>query len=409
MQNNQNNFIKILPLLAWVISSFLVLFQVSLQTSTSVMIHDLQKAFSVDVLGVSILASSYFYTYLFLQIPAGIIIDRYGVRLTLTIGFLLAAFSCFLFAKSHLVSWAVASRIILGIAAAPGVVAALYLTARCFPARYFALIAGLMECLGMLGGVLGESAMARLVAAFGWRATFLGCAMIAFLMGVAAWMVVRDPLDLETKARDKRNSWHQLLCVIRLPQAWVNGLVTGLIFAVLASFAGLWCVPYLMSRYHVPLNNAADASALIFLGAAFGAPILGWLSDHFGQRKSLMIIFTALMLLIMLIIFYAPIAFDTIYFYLFLLGVTSGVYVLPFAVMRDITPHHVRGTAMGYTNMMCIIIGAPLLTPMVGWILTQQPDQYQLALILFPVSLLLALLLTFFVRETYCRSIDYSI
>lgn len=398
----QKKFIEILPLLGWLISSLLVLFQVSLQTSTSIMIHDLEKEFSIDVLGVSILASSYFYTYLVLQIPAGLIIDRYGVRVTLTMGLLLAALSCYIFAKSDIVSWAIASRIILGIAAAPGVVAALYLTARCFPARYFALIAGLMECLGMLGGLLGESAMARFVAAFGWRDTFLGCAMIAFVMGLCAWLVIREPLA--TNVPVEKNIWDNLLCVIRLPQAWINGLISGLIFAIIASFAGLWCVPYLMHRYPISLNNAADASALIFLGAALGAPFLGWLSDHLGQRKSLMIIFSGLTLLIMLIIIYSSVSFIFICFYLFLLGIVSGVYVLPFAIMRDITPAHVRGTAMGYTNMMCIIIGSPILTPIIGWILSQQAENYQLALILFPISLVWALLLTFFVRETNCLS-----
>ena len=396
------NTLHLFSLLGWVISSLLVLFQVSLQTSTSVMIHDLEKAFSVDLLGVSLLASSYFYTYLFLQIPAGMIIDRYGVRVTLAGGLFLAAFSCFIFAKSHMVSTAIASRIILGIAAAPGVVAALYLTARCFPARYFALIAGLMECLGMLGGVVGESVMARFVTHYGWRETLFGCAIFAFTLSCLAAFLVRDPVRITTAVEN--NSWQNLLCVIRLPQAWVNGLVTGCIFAILASFAGLWCVPYLMHHYHVSLHQAADGSSLIFIGAALGAPFLGWLSDHLCIRKTLMIIFSGLMLFIMLIILYIHLSFAWINFYLLLLGFTSGVYVLPFAVMRDITPHHVKGTAMGYTNMMCIIIGAPLLTPMVGWILTLQPNQYRTSLVVFPISLLFALILSFFVRETYCQS-----
>lgn len=395
------NTMQIFSLLGWVISSLLVLFQVSLQTSTSVIIHDLEQAFSVDLLGVSLLASSYFYTYLFLQIPAGMIIDRYGVRVTLSGGLMLAALSCLIFAKSHILPSAMASRIILGIAAAPGVVAALYLTARCFPARYFALIAGLMECLGMLGGVVGESVMARFVTHFGWRDTFFGCALFAFLLSILAAFFVRDPT--KTVHTTEANSWQNLLCVIRLPQAWINGLVTGLIFAILASFAGLWCVPYLMHHYQVSLHQAADASSLIFIGAAFGAPFFGWLSDHLGQRKSLMIIFSGAMLATMSIILYGHMSFGWMHFYLFVLGITSGVYVLPFAVMRDITPHHVRGTAMGYTNMMCIIIGAPILTPTVGWILTSQPNQYQTALIVFPLSLLLALILSFFVRETYCQ------
>ena len=255
---------------------------------------------------------------------------------------------------------------------------------------------------GVLGGVVGESVMARFVTHYGWRETLFGCAIFAFTLSCLAAFLVRDPVRMTTAVEN--NSWQNLLCVIRLPQAWVNGLVTGCIFAILASFAGLWCVPYLMHHYHVSLHQAADGSSLIFIGAALGAPFLGWLSDHLCIRKTLMIIFSGLMLFIMLIILYIHLSFAWINFYLLLLGFTSGVYVLPFAVMRDITPHHVKGTAMGYTNMMCIIIGAPLLTPMVGWILTLQPNQYRTSLVVFPISLLFALILSFFVRETYCQS-----
>lgn len=404
---------KILPWFGWGLSSLFVLFQFLLQTSTSVMIHDLEKAFSIDVLGVSLLASSFFYTYLVLQIPAGMIVDRFGVRMTLTAGLLLAAVACFIFAQTHFLSLAVASRIILGIASAPGVVSALYLAARCFPARYFALIAGLMECLGMLGGVAGESLMARFIGAFGWRDTLLGCAWIALLMGILTWIIVRDRFDILIETNEEsnqKNSWKNLLSVLRLPQAWINGFFAGTIFAILAAFAGFWCVPYLMNRYGVTLSSAADASAITFLGAAFGAPLLGWLSDHLEQRKSLMIFVTAISLLLTSIILYVPtIPFSYMYFLLFALGVCSGVYVLPFAVMRDITPHHVRATAMGYTNMMCIVIGAPFLQPFIGWILSQKLQvgishvvfsQYQCALVVLPMSLFVALILAFFVRET---------
>jgi len=404
---------KLLPRLGWLIAGLFVLFQVLLQTSTSIMITDLEKAFSINVMGVSLLSSSFFYTYLFLQIPAGIAVDRFGAKAMLTVCLLLAALSCILFASAKIISIAVTSRILLGLASAPAVVATLYLAARWFPSRYFALLAGLVEMLAMLGGVAGEILMARCVNEYGWRATLSGCGVLAILMAILAWLLVRDCPDPTAEATSTKfpieTSWQSLMAVVQSPQAWVNGIFCGLIFAILASFAGFWCVPYLMQRYGISLNSAADASAVIFLGAAIGAPSLGWLSDRIGQYRSLMITAAGVMLatlVTILLVRFIPLR--GMFILLFILGFGSGSYVLPFAVMRDINPIQRRGTAMGYTNLMCLLIGSPILQPCIGWILSRQQQtisgQYSLiayehALLLLPICLSISLMIAFFVRE----------
>lgn len=406
MTNETNHQRSIIfPSLVCGFSSLFVLFQCMLQTSTSVMIKDLKAAFSINILGVSLLASCFFYTYLLLQIPAGMLVDRFGARKLLTGSLILTAIACILFAKTEILTIAVASRILLGISCAPSVVAALYLMARWFPSRYFALIAGLMEMLGMLGGAAGESLIARSVTLFGWRETLLVCGLIAVFLAILMWIIVRDSPKSENilPVLNQENSWKNLVSVVSLPQAWINGIYTGLVFALLAAFAGFWCIPYLMHRYDIELSVAADASATIFVGAAIGAPLFGWWSDRIGKRRLPMIIAGGILLIITLLVLYLnTVTIAAMFGLLFALGLFSGVYVLPFAVMRDITTENVRGTAMGYTNMMCIAIGAPMLQPLIGWILDQKPDQYESALFLLPMCMAVALVLAFLVRETNC-------
>ena len=96
------------------------------------------------------------------------------------------------------------------------------------------------------------------------------------------------------------------------------------------------------------------------------------------------------------------------------MGFVCAVYVLAFALVREQTQMSVRASAMGLTNMMSMIIGAPLLQPLIGIILDRHPVPaltvgrsmplvYQHALSSLMVCLLLAFLLIFFIRETYCK------
>ena len=406
---------KIFPWLVWGVAGLFVLLQFLLQTSTSVMIQDLEQAFHIDVVGVSLLSSSFFYTYLFLQIPAGLVVDRFGARITLIVCMFSMVIANIMFAKAQSLVTAEISRILLGVFSAPAVVATLYLAARWFPAHYFALLAGLTEMLGMIGGAAGQAFLAHFVQGVGWRTTLLGCSVAGFILACCAYALVQDKSDdvkISSHGLSRRLPFFvSIWRVVSMPQAWINGVFSGLLFATVAAFAGFWCIPFLMAYYSISLSAAASASAVIFIGTAFGAPLLGWLSDRIGMRCLLMRLMTFLVCVTLSVILFFPwIPFALMVILLFLLGIFSGIYALPFAVMRDITPSEIQGAAMGFTNMMCILLGAPIFQPIIGWFVRWHAagavyslGDYQYALALLPVSLAVAFGLTFFIQETYCR------
>lgn len=393
--------------LGWLVACFAGLYQFLLQTSTSVMIPDLEKSFSIDSLGVSLLSSSYFYTYLICQIPAGILIDYFKPRRTVFISQLLLAVFCFVFATSTNVTLATISRILMGIVCAPTFIAAFYLIARTLPGKYFTIVAGFTETMAMVGGMLGQSLLARSVIQYGWRRSIIFLALVAFVMSLLAGLVMRDDLihqDVNYPKPSVRQIWQDLLTMFALPQAWINGLFCGLVFGVIAAFGAFWSVTFLMKLYNISLSQAADASAMIFVGTAIGAPVVGWLSDYLQARRLLMIIFTFCALIVFSLIAYVPLVpVSWMFILILLLGFFSAVYLLPFAVIRDITPPHMRGSAMGYINMMCILLGAPVLQPLIGACLHAHNElnvrAYQDALMIIPISLILAMVLAFFVQE----------
>ena len=94
-------------------------------------------------------------------------------------------------------------------------------------------------------------------------------------------------------------------------------------------------------------------------------------------------------------------------------GIFASVYMLPFALVNEIAPEEARGTAMGFTNMMSMILGAPLLIPLIGTLLKGRAlaqgtadftvASYQLGLSLLPLSFLLALLVLTWIKEPVKR------
>ena len=405
---------RLYPWMVWGISSLFVTFQMLLQTSPSVMIADLQQAFSIDTLGVSLLSTSFFYPYVLLQIPAGMVIDRVHPRYCLSICLVGLSLMTMMFALSHNLELARFARVSQGVFSSFSVVPALYLAAVWFPPRYFALLAGLTEMIGMSGSAIGQALLAPCSGLFGWRATLLACAGLGFVMAVLTFVIIRDKSSESAAASSTSphdtHIFRSLLVIISCPQAWINGLFGGILFSIAAAFGSFWCIPYLMKVYGFSLNAAALASSMVLFGSALGAPVMGWVSDRIGLRRLPMIVSAIAALGLISIFLYVPgLNYFVLYPVLFGLGFFSGAYALPYAVVREIMPNHVRGTAMGFTNLLCIFIGAPILQPLIGWMLNRELLQtattaqaYQHALSLLPICLVVGLVMALLVRETHC-------
>ncbi|MDF2868061.1 MAG: Transporter, superfamily [Gammaproteobacteria bacterium] len=415
------------PWFIWGLATITVLFQFLLQTSVSVMIANLRDAFNINVLGVSLISASFFYTYIFLQMPAGLLFDKFPARNILTIGIICVGFGCLLFAMAHSLSVAVVSRLIMGVFCAVAFPGVLYLAANLFPPQRFAFIVGVTEMFGMSGAALGEQFLAVCVEHHGWRQSMLYCSATAFLLAILLYWVLdkqlAKPVLERFPTRKKSSVLSKLLLVIKMPQAWLCGIYSGLMFTIISTFASLWCITYIVKLYNISLTQAATASALIFFGAAMGNPLFGWISDHTKRRKPILLISAGLTLLLLTIIFYTPhISLLTLNFLLFGLGFVCCGYALPFAIAREITPFQCQGAMMGFINMLGISVGAPILQPIIGWLLNEHygmmsdnrsvalnPDIYRHVIGNSLIACaLLAFALGFIIKETYCRDTSLS-
>src|ERR1700692_3324559 len=144
---------------------------------------------STDAAGVAMLASSYFWGYTLMQIPAGLLVDRYGVKRVVLFSMLASSLGSVAFALAPNLLDVFVARLIVACGDALVFTALLKLVAQSFADERFGIMSGISQVSGYVGGVMATTPLAAAVSGFGWRACFvfiacIGVANLAFALVV---------------------------------------------------------------------------------------------------------------------------------------------------------------------------------------------------------------------------------
>ena len=371
--------------------------------------------------------SAYFYlAYTVMQVPVGVIVDRFGTRLPMTIAVALSSIGCLVFAMSSEIGLSDTSRFVMGFGAAFAFVGTLKWIAEYFPADQLAKLTGITLGLCMVGAAAGDAPIAYIFHNFGWRNTMVAIAAFLLILAIAVGFIAHDKKKEKSDSKEEGSSLvANLLAVLKNKQIWINCLFIGFLYAPTAAFGGLWGVTYLSAYHKISTTTAAVDVGMIYIGLAIGCPLFGWLSDKWGKRLPLMRISAIGSLLLMSGIIYTgffdcpPSVSNLIAPYLcFFYGVFNSGISPSFAVSVEILPSKLTGIATGVTNMANVGIGA-ILIPIIGGILAFESNgilvhgepkistqNFQLALLLLPACFILALILSFLIKETNAKPVQ---
>jgi len=419
--------------LAWSIWGFGALFYLMgffQRVAPAVMTAELMQDFNISAAALGNLSAFYFYSYVAMQVPTGIIADIWGPRRLLSTGALVAASGILLFAAAPNIWWANCGRFLIGGSVAVAWVSTLKLAGEWFPARFFAMISGIALFFGLVGAVFAGPPLRLLIVAFGWRSTMLASAVVTFAICAGVWLIVRDhPTEKgytgftdpapAGEIRSQRRIISGIMEVLRYPNVWLLFVIGGGVVGCVLTFGGLWGVPYLSTHHGLSTTQAAALNSTLLVAWGIGGPIFGGLSDRVGRRKPLFAVGVTLTVLgwgLILFVSNLPVAVLTIL--LFVTGFTSGCVIISFAFARESVPAHLTGTVIGLNNTG-FMLGPTLLQPAVGWMLDRnwQGDfmdgnkiyslaAYHAGFVLMIGWIVLSFALLFFTRETYCRPID---
>jgi MFS family permease len=391
---------------AWAICLLFYFLQYAVRSAPSVMLPELTAAYGLSTLGISSLLGLYYYTYSTFALLSGASLDRWGAKYTIPTGIFFLAAGLMMFGVG--ISWmATVGRLLQGAGAAFAFVGAVYLASHGFPARYLATAIGFTQCLGMLGGSAGQFGVAPLVhGVMSWQQFWLYSGILALVIMVA--MLIATPRQ-DPSEHSKSSIWHMFdpyKTVLTNPQSYLCGLSAGLLFLPTTVGGMIWGVAFLRQGWHVDYGEAVNRASMIPLGWVIGAPVLGYIADHFGRRKPALFAGMAIMLVTALAILFLPPNSLPPYLPGFLFGFGSGAAMIPYSIIKEVNPDEVKGSATGAMNFIVFVMSA-FGAPAAGWLLQKLASGGALTLVTFEeggsagiAAIILAAILALFLKET---------
>lgn len=397
------------------------------RVAPAVITQELMSQFSLSAAALGNLSAYYFYAYVAMQLPTGVLADHWGPRRLLCAGALVAGVGALLFGLAPSLGWAELGRLLIGGAVAVAWVALLKLAGHWFSARRFAAISGMGLLVGVIGAVTAGVPLRLMVDAFGWRPVMVASGAITLALALAIWLVIRDdPNQRGWRSHAPKQAVDGASCGIlaglghiwRYPNTWLLFFASGGLVAPVLTFAGLWGVPYLSLRYDLTPAEAAFFCSVLMIAWAVGGPLMGALSDRMGKRKPLYLTGAMVVALGWLAMLYLPAlplwAFAVVSV---ITGLAGGGIIITFAWCKESVPAGLGGTVSGAANMG-VMLGPTLLQPLVGWLLDLnwggQMEQgariydlgaFQIGFIPMVVWALMAVILVVLARESHCRQL----
>jgi len=300
-------------------------------------------------------AADYFYSYAGLMLPAGLLVDAYGVRRVMAIGGVVMGAGAVLMGAATSVPALYAGRLLVGAGAAPAFVGTLKIAAAWFPAERFGFLAALTATVGVLGALVSTLPLAALVALVGWRGAFWGVGLVTLAGAALCALGVRDrPPGAVAAARgDTPRVVAGALRVLRNPHTWPPFLAFFCFYSV-AGNQMLWMVPFLRDVYGLPLGSAAFYATATSLALLLAAPCIGFASDRLlGRRKALLLALASAQAALWLVFVATLGALPLPVFYalLFAMGLAGAAFVLVWPIGREVNPPHLDGVAVAVVNL----------------------------------------------------------
>ena len=341
--------------LMWGLPAFVFLIGFFHRAAPGVIARDLMQTFDVTGTTVGLVAAAYFYSYAGLMLPAGLLVDAYGVRRVMAIGGVVMGAGAVLMGAATSVPALYAGRLLVGAGAAPAFVGTLKIAAAWFPAERFGFLAALTATVGVLGALVSTLPLAALVALVGWRGAFWGVGLVTLAGAALCALGVRDrPPGAGAAARgDTPRVVAGALRVLRNPHTWPPFLAVFCFYSV-AGNQMLWMVPFLRDVYGLPLGSAAFYATATSLALLVAAPCIGFASDRLlGRRKALLLALASAQAALWLVFVATLGALPLPVFYalLFAMGLAGAAFVLVWPIGREVNPPHLDGVAVAVVNL----------------------------------------------------------
>ncbi|HEV8570926.1 MAG TPA: MFS transporter [Actinoplanes sp.] len=277
----------------WVVGLSAYVVGVLHRTSLGVAGLDAQDRFGVGAGALASFAVLQLLVYAGLQIPVGLLLDRFGSLRLVVSGALVMASGQVLMAFSDHIAGAVIARILVGAGDAMTFISVLRLVAQWFPPRRVPVVTQLTGITGQLGQVLSAVPLAALLAGPGWTPAFVSAAGAGVFVAIVALVALRDTpqrrvnsgpaITFRRLGRDLSGAWRHPGTRLGLWSHFTTQF-TGTVFAL------MWGFPFLIAGEGLPRETASALLTVFVLVGMAAGPLIGVLVQRHPMRRSWLVL-----------------------------------------------------------------------------------------------------------------------
>ena len=398
---NQFFYIMLVLCAGYTVSQFL-------RTSVGVLSPNLMHDFNINPNNMGLLGGVFFLSFAIFQIPAGILIDKYGPRKVMSYVIIFAVLGSIIFALSNSFYILLIGRVLMGLGCSICLMGSLVLITRWTDSDQFSKLAGIILAVGGIGGLLATTPLSYFSELFGWRLSFWLAAAVTFCVMVLYYFILEDRKnDLILNRSNETISLKNLLFILKERNFKFMIPMSLMSYSSLVVILGLWGAPYLKDIHGLDSVERGKILMLMAISWNIGSFVFGRLRSIFGNYKNV-VIFGATGVIILLFILSIITEINSIYLYILfcILGFFGAFSVALISHYQVLFDKEYMGRALSTANFFNFggVFFVQWLTGKIIYLMggdsTGAPiEAYRLAFLFVAILLLISLCIYFFSNE----------
>jgi MFS family permease len=401
----------------WVLAVTFVVFLFSFQTGYSIVNPSVQADVGLSVSQVATIAAVYTWVFAIAQFFGGALLDRLGSRKVLPISIALVVIGVFVFANANTYGMLLLSQVILAVGSCTGFVGAGYVGGQWFGMAKFSFMFGLVQVVAALTSAFSVNIIEAVLGGTSWRSLFNIYGVMGIVLLVLGTLYIRNPQPV-AGGMDKgfgeffSSVIKGMMEVAKIGHVWMASIIGAALFGVLLALGVVW-MPKLLIVHGLDQTAAGFGTSMLWLGLAAGSAVVPWWSDKIRNRKRPIIVGSIVQLAALAGLLYLPGISSTVAIALcFVFGFANAAHMLAFSTAADVVQPSQIGTSAAIVNGIMFIVGGIMISRpgvRIGWGMAEgiEPKSLELAQyasIPLVGALILAAVLSFFMKETYPKS-----
>jgi len=400
----------------WFICAFFYALEYFVRSSTGALKTDFGLApYGFDDLNIALFSSSFYWSYVLSQIPAGILVDKFGIKRVMMWSTFIFSIAMFVASEFTSLKMLTLYRILAGFGGGFAFLCALKSVSIWLPKRMFSMFTGFTQLLLYTGAILSAAPLVYIGNFCSIQTIMKGIFIVSLLLLLASILLIKTHYlykkedfkigeDDDCGVLEGSSTLDAIKDVLTNKQIWLNGFYCFTIYGTTALFADLWGIHYLdLAGYSE--KQASIATSMIFFGVAFCSPLWGIASSIFFRNRIFLLVAPIFGIFVVITVLYIPMEPILLYVLCFVFGGVQSVHVLNYAALRMQVRVTEIATGLAIVNLFLPLSGG-VLQPVTGFFIeylsstSSELIAYKITLIIIPILMFLSFVISLFIKDS---------